>query len=126
MGKKPKGRRDNPQSSPSTSINEEDKRILNIAKQAMKENELNINEFIQLLEDDYASSYEEKKKGIDAQLEIEKEERSKKIEEDFRNENADLITENNSLKASVEETKRNLNDLEKKVFRVRGNYTFKK
>ena len=114
MGKKPKGRRDNPQSSPSTSINEEDKRILNIAKQAMKENELNINEFIQLLEDDYASSYEEKKKGIDAQLEIEKEERSKKIEEDFRNENADLITENNSLKASVEETKRNLNDLEKK------------
>lgn len=40
-----------------TSVSDEDKKILELAKQAMKDNELEIQEFIKLLEDDYTNEY---------------------------------------------------------------------
>lgn len=95
------------------SVGEEDKKILELAKQAMRDNELNIQEFIKLLEDDYANEYNLKKEVIDSILEDEK----TKIEEEFKasleEKHKELSERNESLEKSIAEGNKTLSLLKK-------------
>lgn len=96
-----------------TSVSDEDKKILDLAKQAMKDNELEIQEFIKLLEDDYTNEYNLKKEGIDSALEEEK----TKLEQEYKNEleekHKDLSAENDRIRKEIDEENKTLNSLKK-------------
>lgn len=101
----------NTQTSQSTQINDEDKKLLELAKQAVKDKELDINEFVKLLEDDYNSSYEEKKKEINTILESEKESLRTQMVDSINKENSELISKNQELKEAIKESENRLDEL---------------
>lgn len=102
------------------SVGDEDRKILELAKQAMKDNELDIQEFIKLLEDDYTNEYNVKKEGIDSVLEEEK----AKIEAEFKagleEKHKELAEENDTLAKSIAEENKKLSSLKKEAEGLEG------
>ena len=86
-------------------ISDEDRKLLEIAKKAKKDNEVDINLFISLLEDEYQSEYNIKKEQIDGKLE---EEKVKKEEEFIK----DLQTKYDESVKEIKELEENVKNLE--------------
>ena len=86
-------------------ISDEDRKLLEIAKKAKKDNEVDIDLFISLLEDEYQSEYNIKKEQIDGKLE---EEKVKKEEEFIK----DLQTKHDKSVKEIKELEENVKNLE--------------
>lgn len=102
----------------SVQLTEEEQKLLELAKKAQKDNELDLAEFKGLLEEDYASEYEKKKAAIDADLEAEKEKLKSEFEGQLKQDNAELIKANEELQKSNEEIEKTVGELEKRVKKV--------
>ena len=72
-------------------LSEEEQRLLELAKQAYKDAELDLAEFRGLLEEDYSAEYEQKKANIDAELETEKERIKSEYEGQLKKDNEELV-----------------------------------
>lgn len=100
-------------------ITAEEAKLLEQAKKAQKDFELDLNEFKAILEEDYLQTYEEKKQNIDAEMEDEKDKIRADFEEKLQKEHIDEIEETGILKKKNEELSKAMDKLEKKVEQIK-------
>lgn len=84
--------------SSNSTIGEEDALLLETAKSAYKDMELDLNEFRKLLEDDIQAVIDERKASLVDEIEKEKEEKRKKYEKEIKDLHSDLEKENSELR----------------------------
>lgn len=99
----------------SVQLSEEDQKLLELARQAYKDSEIDLAEFKGLLEDDYAAEYEQKKANIDAELETEKERIKSEYEGQLKKDNEELVKENERLAKDKETLEKEVSSLDSKV-----------
>lgn len=99
----------------SVQLSEEDQKLLELAKQAYKDGELDLEEFKGLLEDDYSNEYKQKKDKIDSELETEKERIKNEYEGQLKKDNEALLKENERLTKKKDSLEKEVGSLDSKV-----------
>ncbi len=113
----PVNRPSTPNTSPASNnnVSDEDKKLLELAKAAKKDNELDIQEFISLLESDYASEYEKKKQAVDAEIEKEKAQKQAEFELQLKKDNEELLSNNADLENELKSKRKEVDELDRKA-----------